>query len=104
MLAPVLTGTLILVGMAMIYARLTGRHYPLRQFDEPGPAGTADHPAPERLGLAREELEEILRNYRQSLNLGVEDLARLIGAAAACHQPDGSGGRAKRSSGKAQSA
>ena len=42
---------------------------------------TADHPAPERLGLAREELEEILRNYRQSLNLGVEDLARLIGAA-----------------------
>ncbi|AYF03522.1 CBS domain-containing protein (plasmid) [Paracoccus yeei] len=90
-LAPVLTGTLILVGMAMIYARLTGRHYPLRQFDEPGPAGTADHPAPERLGLAREELEEILRNYRQSLNLGVEDLARLIGAAemqAAGHRAD----------------
>lgn len=80
-LAPVLTGTLALVGLAMIYARLTGRRYPFRQFDEPGPHGTADHPAMERLGLSREELTEILQRYRQSLNLGVEDLARLIGAA-----------------------
>src|SRR5690606_39958223 len=31
--------------------------------------------------LSREELTEILQRYRQSLNLGVEDLARLIGAA-----------------------
>ncbi|WP_199257791.1 HPP family protein [Paracoccus binzhouensis] len=80
-LAPVLAGTLALVGFAMIYARLTGRRYPFRQFDEPGPHGTADHPAMERLGLSRDELTEILQRYRQSLNLGVEDLARLIGAA-----------------------
>ncbi|WJS86793.1 HPP family protein [Paracoccus sp. TOH] len=80
-LAPVLTGTLALVGFAMIYARLTGRRYPFRQFDEPGPHGTADHPAMERLGLSKDELTEILQRYRQSLNLGVEDLARLIGAA-----------------------
>lgn len=80
-LAPVLAGTVALVGFAMIYARLTGRRYPFRQFDEPGPHGTADHPAMERLGLSREELTEILQRYRQSLNLGVEDLARLIGAA-----------------------
>ncbi|RDW12743.1 HPP family protein [Paracoccus thiocyanatus] len=79
--APVLAGTLALVGLAMIYARLTGRRYPLRQFDEPGPHGTADHPAMERLGLSEQELTEILQRYRQSLNLGVEDLARLIGAA-----------------------
>ena len=80
-LAPVLAGTLILVAIAMIYARATGRHYPFRQFDDPGPHGTAD-PAPiERLGLTRDELSDILQRYRQSLNLGVEDLARLIGAA-----------------------
>ena len=79
--APVLVGTVALVGVAMLYARATGRRYPFRQFDEPGPRGTADHPAIERLGLSREELSDILRRYRQTLNLGVEDLARLIGAA-----------------------
>jgi CBS domain-containing membrane protein len=35
----------------------------------------------ERLGLTEEELTAILERYRQSFNLGVEDLARLIGAA-----------------------
>lgn len=80
-LAPVAAGTLALVVIGILYARATGRHYPLRQFDAPGPQGTADHPAPERLGLSEEELNQILLNYRQSLNLGVEDLARLIGAA-----------------------
>lgn len=88
-LAPVVAGTLALVMIGMLYARATGRHYPLRQFDAPGPQGTADHPAPERLGLSEDELNQILLNYRQSLNLGVEDLARLIGAAemqAAAHR------------------
>jgi CBS domain-containing membrane protein len=45
----------------------------------------------ERLGLTEADLTEILRRYRQSLNLGVEDLARLIGAAqmqAASHHAD----------------
>ncbi|KGJ06841.1 CBS domain-containing membrane protein [Paracoccus halophilus] len=80
-LTPVLAGTLTLVAMAMLHARATGRRYPFRQFDEPGPHGTAD-PAPiKRLGLSRAELSAILQRYRQSLNLGVEDLARLIGAA-----------------------
>ncbi|WP_313352480.1 HPP family protein [Paracoccus sp. (in: a-proteobacteria)] len=88
-LTPVLLGTLALVGLAMIYARLTGRRYPFRQFNEPGPHGTADHPAMERLGLSKDDLTDILQRYRQSLNLGVEDLARLIGAAelqAAAHR------------------
>lgn len=80
-LAPVTLGTVLLVALAVVYARLTGRHYPLRQFDDPGPHGTADPPAVERLGLTEAELEGILQSYRQSLNLGVEDLARLIGAA-----------------------
>lgn len=88
-LAPVAVGTVLLVALAMIHARLTGRHYPMRQFDQKGAHGTADPPPSERLGLSEAELSGILDRYRQSLNLGVEDLARLIGAAevqAAGHQ------------------
>lgn len=78
-LAPVALGTIALVVVAMVYARLTGRRYPFRQFDEQH--GAKDASAAARLGLSGEELTEILERYRQSFNLGVEDLARLIGAA-----------------------
>ncbi len=80
-LAPIAVGTMILVVFAASYARLTGRHYPFRQFDDPSKHGTADPDPTERLGLTEEELTGILESYRQSFNLGVEDLARLIGAA-----------------------
>lgn len=88
-LAPVTAGTVALVVIAMLYARATGRRYPFRHFDDPGPHGTADPPAMQRLGLSEAELTRILQRYRQSLNLGAKDLARLIGAAelqAASHQ------------------
>lgn len=80
-LTPVALGTSMLVVLAAIYARLTGRHYPFRQFDDPNRHGTADPEPTERLGLSEDELTAILERYRQSFNLGVEDLARLIGAA-----------------------
>ena len=80
-IAPVALGTAVLVLVAIAYARATGRHYPLRQFEESNPAGTAEAAPSERLGLSEEELTVILQRYKQSLNLGVEDLARLIGAA-----------------------
>lgn len=88
-LSPVAAGTLLLVVVAALYAALTGRRYPFRQFDEVNPHGTSDHSPVERLGLSEAELTAILTQYRQSLNLGVEDLARLIAAAemqAASHQ------------------
>jgi CBS domain-containing membrane protein len=88
-LAPIATGTASLVLIAIAFARLTGRRYPFRQFDQQNRHGTADRIAVERLGLSEAELSDILQRYRQSLNLGVEDLARLIGAAelqAAAHQ------------------
>ncbi|NIJ40017.1 CBS domain-containing membrane protein [Parvibaculum indicum] len=88
-LAPVAAGTTLLVLVAWIYARTTGRRYPFRQFEETNSQGTYDPPPAERLGLSEAELTDILQRYRQSLNLGVEDLARLIGAAelqAASHQ------------------
>lgn len=80
-LAPVLLGSGLLVGLAVIWAQATGRHYPFRQFAAPNAHGTSDPPPPERLGLTEAELTAILDRYRQSLNLGVEDLARLIAAA-----------------------
>tara|TARA_R110002020_G_scaffold134530_28_gene300450 strand:- start:3600 stop:4700 length:1101 start_codon:yes stop_codon:yes gene_type:complete len=80
-LAPIAVGTTALVVLATIYAHLTGRHYPFRQFDDPNRHGTEDRNPTERLGLSEEELTVILERYSQSFNLGVEDLARLIGAA-----------------------
>ncbi|WP_138465694.1 HPP family protein [Poseidonocella sp. HB161398] len=88
-LAPVTLGTVLLVCIAVLYARATGRHYPFRQFDappRPPDAGSARDPRP---GLSEAELAGILDRYRQSFNLGTADLARLIGAAelqAAAHR------------------
>ena len=79
--APVAIGTALLVFAAFIYARATRRHYPFRQFDESNPALTAEAAPAVRLGLSEDELIDILQRYKQTLNLGVEDLARLIGAA-----------------------
>ncbi len=80
-LTPIAAGTVLLVLLAAAYARLTGRRYPFRQFDDPASQGTGDRNPSERLGLTEAELTGILERYRQSFNLGVEDLARLIGAA-----------------------
>ncbi|NDW33791.1 HPP family protein [Salipiger sp. PrR007] len=80
-LTPIAAGTTALVILAALYAKLTGRHYPFRQFDAPGQHGTEDRAPSERLGLSEAELSGLLERYRQSFNLGVEDLARLIGAA-----------------------
>lgn len=90
-LAPVIAGTAVLVGVAMLWHFATGRVYPFRQPDAPGPHGTADKAPAERLGLGPEDLRQILDSYRQSSNLGVEDLGRLIAAAeqlAAAHHLD----------------
>lgn len=78
---PVAAGTVLLVAAGAIYARATGRRYPFRHVHEPSRVGTADPDPVERSGLSESELAGILARYRQSLNLGVEDLARLIAAA-----------------------
>lgn len=91
-LAPVAVGTLALVLVSVAYSRATGRKYPFRQPDAPNPHGTADRPALERLGLSEAELRELLTEFRQSTNLGVEDLARLVAGAelrAAAHHLGG---------------
>lgn len=80
-LTPVAAGTVTLVAIAAIYARLTGREYPFRQLSDPNKHGTEDPDPTERLGLSEAELNWLLERNSQSLNLGTEDLARLIGAA-----------------------
>ncbi len=80
-LIPVFLGTVVLVGLAMVWHHVSGRVYPFRQPHADGPHATADKAAQQRLGLEPEELARILSDYRQSANLGVEDLARLIAAA-----------------------
>ncbi|QIR85698.1 HPP family protein [Paracoccus sp. AK26] len=80
-LMPVAGGTALLVAVGALYALGTGRRYPFRQFGEVNASGTTDPSPPERLGLTEDELAGILVRYNQSLNLGVEDLARLIAAA-----------------------
>ncbi|WP_347310979.1 HPP family protein [Defluviimonas sp. SAOS-178_SWC] len=90
-LAPVLAGTAVLVGLAIIWHRLTGRVYPFRQPDALGPHGTTDKIPGQRLGLDTDDLRQILDANRQSSNLGVADLGRLIAAAeqlAAAHHMD----------------
>lgn len=77
----VAAGSCLLVAIGILWNRAVGRVYPFRQPAQPGPHGTRD-PAPEaRIGLDPAELEHILEDYRQSANVGVADLARLVGAA-----------------------
>lgn len=80
-LTPIGLGAVSLVAIGAVYARATGRKYPFRQYDGPGRAGTQDRDPSDRVGLSEEQLTSILERYRQSFNLGTEDLARLIGAA-----------------------
>ncbi len=71
---PVALGSIALVLLALPIARLTGRRYPFRQ-----PPETAGPPVlPE---VSPQDLADLLMAYRQSANIGVEDLARLIAAA-----------------------
>lgn len=80
-LTPVATGTVLLVLIATIYARLTGRHYPMRQVEDLNVNRTADPSPSTRSGLSEAELNSLLERYRQNFNLGAGDLARLVGAA-----------------------
>jgi CBS domain-containing membrane protein len=80
-LAPVALGSVLLVAAGIVWNRLAGRVYPFRQPAMSGQHGTTDPAPPTRLGLDPAELATILEEYRQSANLGVADLQRLIGAA-----------------------
>lgn len=77
----VATGSALLVAIGILWNGAVGRVYPFRQPAQIGPHGTHDPTPEERIGLDPAELAAILEDYRQSANLGVADLARLVGAA-----------------------
>ena len=79
---PVLAGSVALVAAGLVWNRVTGRVYPLRQ-TPPAPHGTND-PNPARRHLPPPgALADLLARLRLGANIGVEDLARLITAAEA---------------------
>lgn len=80
-MGPILAGSCLLVGIGVLWNRAVGRVYPFRQPAQLGPHGTHDPTPEERIGLDPSDLAAILEEYRQSANLGVADLARLVGAA-----------------------
>ncbi|MDO5703886.1 MAG: HPP family protein [Paracoccus sp. (in: a-proteobacteria)] len=85
LLPPLVLGTTALVVFGMIWARLTGRVYPMRPAEAAGETVA-------RFGLHRAELEDLLVRFRQGPNLGATDLGRLLAAAeaeAALHRFDG---------------
>lgn len=79
-LIPVASGTAALIATAVVWNRLVGRVYPFRQPAAPGPHGTRDPAPAQRVGLDPAQMAGILDSYSQSANLGVADLARLVGA------------------------
>lgn len=80
-LGTVAAGSALLVLFGILWNRALGRVYPFRQPAQPGPHGTGDPAPAARIGLDPADLAAILEDYRQSANLGVADLARLVGAA-----------------------
>ena len=90
--ATIAAGSGLLVGIGILWNRAFGRAYPFRQPAQPGPHGTTDPMPQARIGVDPADLATILDTYRQSANLGVADLARLVGAveqAAAARQMEG---------------
>jgi CBS domain-containing membrane protein len=82
-LSPVLLDTALLVALAVVFNRATGRVYPFRQPPEVSTHGTRDLAPDRRLGLSGEDLGQILQKMNLAANIGPEDLARLIGVAEA---------------------
>jgi len=80
-LTPILLDTALLVGAAAVFHRLTGVVYPFGHYPEPGRHGTQDTDPLLRLGLSAEELQRLVARFRQSANIGLEDLAELLAAA-----------------------
>lgn len=80
-LTPILLDTLLLVAAAVLFHRLTGASYPFPSYPAPGRHETDDADPLLRLGLAPEELTELVKRFRQSTNIGLEDLAELLAAA-----------------------
>jgi len=81
--SPVLLDTALLVGLAVLYNRATGRKYPFRQPSIVGRHATKNVDPERRLGLSDSDLTAVLDRYNLSANIGAEDFGRILAAAEA---------------------
>ncbi|MDR9395734.1 MAG: HPP family protein [Roseovarius sp.] len=81
--SPVLLDTVLLVGLAVLYNRATGRKYPFRQPIVASRHATSNYDPERRLGLSGEDLAGLLDRYNLSANIGAEDFGRILAAAEA---------------------
>lgn len=80
-LTPVMLDTVLIVAMATVWNRATGRVYPFRQPAAVGRHATLD-PGPERrLGLSAQDLAAVLDRFNLAANIGAEDFGRILAAA-----------------------
>ncbi|MFA9215812.1 MAG: HPP family protein [Sphingomonadaceae bacterium] len=78
-LVTLLTDSLLLVTVALLYNRLSGRRYPQRQQTAPPhPHATADLPPTRRLGFTADDLDAVLRQHNQVLDISRDDLTALF--------------------------
>ena len=82
-LSPVMLDTALLVGLAVLYNRLTGRKYPFRQPSPAGQHATTDASPERRLGLSADDLAAVLDRFNLSANIGAENFGRVLAAAEA---------------------
>lgn len=82
-LSPVMFDTVLLVGLAILYNRATGRKYPFRQSATTSRHATIDTDAERRLGLTTREITAMLDRFNLSANIGAEDFGRVLAAAEA---------------------
>lgn len=82
-ISPVMLDTVLLVGLAILYNRATGRKYPFRQPATPSRHATANADPERRLGLSGDELAAVLDRFNLSANIGAEDFGRILAAAEA---------------------
>jgi len=81
--SPVLLDTALLVGLAVLYNRATGRKYPFRQPSIVGRHATKNVDPGRRLGLSGSDLTAVLDRYNLGANIGAEDFGRILAAAEA---------------------
>ncbi|WP_297369643.1 HPP family protein [Acidocella sp.] len=71
--SPVVLNSLLLVAVALIYHRATGRAYPHRAH-----ASLHPHPAPVPLVLTAGDLDEVLADYGETVDISRDDLEALF--------------------------
>ncbi|NNU81765.1 CBS domain-containing protein [Halovulum dunhuangense] len=82
-LSPVMLDTALLVALAVLYNRATGRKYPFRQPAVAERHATMRDANTHRLGLSSEDLAAVLDRFNLSANIGAEDFGRILAAAEA---------------------